>query len=89
MSREKLAEAADVLEAAADSADEDLAERLRGQADQLAKLADRSSGPDHGRLARHMHTLGELAEEADGDLADEVRRAKELVTEYRSTVSGV
>ncbi|MFC7167201.1 DUF7553 family protein [Halospeciosus flavus] len=89
MSREKLAEAADVLEAAASDADDDLAERLRGQADQLAKLADRSSGPDHGRLARHMHTLSDLADDADGDLADEIQRAYDLVEGYRSTVSGV
>lgn len=90
MTRDELASAAEALETAG-SAAEDAAvrERLLEHADQLADLAERDQGPDHGRLARHQHVLAELLEAAEGEVASEIERARSLLSAYRETVEGV
>lgn len=90
MVREPLRAASDLLRQASESAgDADLEERLYSQSNELAKLATADDGPDHGRLARIMHRLGELSDELEGDAQDAVDDAYEQVKEYRSTVPGV
>ena len=90
MVRQALADAAAALEAAADAHDDaGAADRLRDHADQLARLAERERGPDHGRLARHLHALAEVEADAPDAAAAEVGRARSLLTAYRETVEGV
>lgn len=89
MSRELLAEASDELNEAAESAGDDLRDRIASQAEMLSTLAEADHDPDHGRLARHMNTLAELAEDATGDVRDHVVSAREKVSEYREGVEGV
>lgn len=89
MTREKLQEASDELRQAAESTDdEELQQRIHDQSSQLAELAEAEQGPDHGRLARHMNALAEIAEAVD-DGQDHVEDAREAVADYRSTVEGV
>ncbi|MFB6282111.1 MAG: hypothetical protein ABEH40_08835 [Haloferacaceae archaeon] len=89
MSREELDEASDLCRRAAAEATGEARERLYEQSEQLATLADRDRGPDHGRLARHMNALDELEGEVGGEAADLVGRARDRVGEYRQGVEGV
>lgn len=90
MVREPLRTASDLLRKASESAgDADLEERLYEQSNQLARLATADDGPDHGRLARIMHSLDEIADGLDGDAKSAVEDAYEQVKKYRSTVEGV
>ncbi|MFB6079646.1 MAG: hypothetical protein ABEJ81_01400 [Haloferacaceae archaeon] len=89
MTRDELSEASDLCRRAAEETTGEARERLYEQSNQLAKLADREQGPDHGRLARHMNALDELAAALDGEAADLVERARTLVGEYRQGVAGV
>jgi hypothetical protein len=89
MSTELLQQASDELRRAGEQAPEDARERIHEQSNQLASLAVRERGPDHGRLARHMTALAEIADDLDGEAEDHVRRARDLVSEYREGVAGV
>jgi hypothetical protein len=89
MTRDELATASDRLEAAAEAATDDDAERLQDLADQLDELATRNRGPDHGRLARTELALDDLVESADDDAASHIDAAHEAVIDYRETVEGV
>ncbi|QLC33372.1 hypothetical protein EFA46_003845 [Halarchaeum sp. CBA1220] len=90
MALENLQDASETLEqAAADAEDDEIRERITTQAEQLGKLAERERGPDHGRLARHMHALQDLVDDTDGDLAAQIDDALASVRAYRETVSGV
>lgn len=89
MTREELAEAGEVLEAAAGDAEGDAAETLREQARQLSSLAEAERGPDHGRLARHQAALRDVREQVDDDVAARIDEANDLVNAHRSTLEGV
>jgi hypothetical protein len=89
MPREELQTASDELRRAAEDADGDLRERIYEQSNQLAELATRERGPDHGRLDRHMNALGEIADDLDGDARERVLDARDQVREYRTGVEGV
>lgn len=90
MSKDWLRDAGDEAARAADAADaEEPAERLRNLAEQLRSLADRSRGPDHGRLARIESILDEVEAEAGEAAAEHVREVKTQVVRYRETVDGV
>ena len=89
MARSELQAASDELRKASELADGDLRERLYDHSNQVAALASRDEGPDHGRLDRHMNTLYEIAGETDGDLHDHVVAAREQLKEYRRGVAGV
>ena len=89
MAREELQAASDELRQAAEEIDGELRERVYQQSNQLAKLATRDRGPDHGRLDRHMNALSEIADELDGESRAVVRSAREHVKEYRKGVEGV
>lgn len=90
MTREELQRASDELRRASEAAaDADLQSRLYDHSNQLAELAGRESGPDHGRLDRHLNALREMSEEAGPDAAEHLAAAREAVTEYRETVEGV
>jgi uncharacterized protein YjbJ (UPF0337 family) len=89
MARDLLEAASDDLTAAAESAEGDLRERIEGQAETLSKLASADRGPDHGRLARHMNALAEIADRSDGDVREKVESARDKVSEYREGVAGV
>ncbi|MFC7234280.1 DUF7553 family protein [Halosegnis marinus] len=87
MSREHLRDAADALDRAADGvADTD---RARTLADSLRSLAERDTGPDHGRLARIENALVELRDGADDEAAAALDETKEHVEAYRENVPGV
>jgi cell division septum initiation protein DivIVA len=89
MTREELQTASDELRQASEAASEDLVERLYEQSNALATLATRDADPDQGRLDRHAHTLAELADAADGDVAEHIRAARAAVQSYREGVGGV
>jgi len=90
MSHEELATASEYLRNALELVDdEDLRERIESHAGQLADLAERDRGPDHGRLARHMTALGEIGDALDGEAADHVDAAYDQLKEYRKGVEGV
>ncbi len=89
MTRKELERAAEELRAAASLLEGDQAAAANEQATHLESLAERESGPDHGRLDRHMNALAELADEVAGDARANVVAAREHVTEYRKTVEGV
>lgn len=89
MVREKLSEASDNLREAAIEAKEEFEERLYERSDELARLAAADEGPDHGRLARITHALGDLGEDVEAETREYVQRAKEKVKEYRESVDGV
>lgn len=90
MTREELAAASEVLRTASDGASNEAArERLADQADQLAALADADRGPDHGRLARHEHALGEIKALLGPGEEGYVDEALDEMRAYRETVEGV
>jgi hypothetical protein len=89
MAREALEAASDELRKASELADGDRQRRLYDHSKQIAELASREEGPDHGRLDRHMNALYEIAGDTDGDLHDHVVAAREQLKEYRSGVEGV
>lgn len=87
--RQHLHEAADLVTAAASAANGDAAERLENLADEIQKAADRSHGPDHGRLARLLTALEEVKPQVDEETADTIEAARDHLTEFRKTVEGV
>lgn len=87
--RQHLRDATELVEEAADRASGDAAERLEELAGQIRKAANRSHGPDHGRLARMLTALGEVQGEVDERIADIIQEAKDHLTEFRKTVEGV
>lgn len=90
MAREQLQAASEALRrAAVDATDEDAETRIYNQSNEMAKLAARERGPDHGRLDRHMHTLQGLADEVEGDARAGVEEALDELRAYRETVEGV
>ena len=89
MAREELQSASDELRQAAEATDGDTQKRIYEQSNQLATLATRDEGPDHGRLDRHMNALMEIADGLDGDARERVLAARDQVREYRTGVEGV
>ena len=90
MTREKLQTASEELRKASEAAaDEERTRRLHEQSTQFARLATADSGPDHGRLARHLNALSEMREEAGENVAEHIDAAEEAITAYRETVDGV
>lgn len=90
MTHEELEAASEALHQASRTATDDAtAARLREHADQLARLADRDAGPDHGRLARHQHALADILDGGDEGIRDRVEAAKSHISAYRETVEGV
>lgn len=90
MAREALESASEALGAASDeTTDESVSERLREQAGQLGRLAERPDGPDHGRLARHEYALRELLVDADEATAPGIETAMKHIAAYRETIEGV
>ncbi|MFB6184327.1 MAG: hypothetical protein ABEI96_07210 [Haloarculaceae archaeon] len=90
MTREKLLEASECLESAADAASDDATrERLQDIAGQVATRAESERGPDHGRMARWQSALDEVLADADDTVADDVEAAKSLISDYRQGVAGV
>lgn len=89
MTRTHLENAGNLLRTASQSADGEAADRLDGFADQLDALAERERGPDHGRLARILTALAEIADEEDEETAAAVEEARSEITEFRKGVEGV
>ncbi|MFW5935180.1 MAG: DUF7553 family protein [Halolamina sp.] len=90
MPREKLQTASEELRRASTAAtDVDRQRRLYDLSDQFATLAAADSGPDHGRLARHLNALTELRDGAGADVTEHVDAAEAAITAYRETVDGV
>lgn len=90
MTRDQLRTASDELRKASEAASDDaLVQRLHEQSNQFAQLATADSGPDHGRLARHLNALSEMHDEAGEDVAVHIDAAEEAITAYRETVDGV
>jgi hypothetical protein len=89
MARDALEAASEELRKASELAGGDRRERLYDHSNQIATLATREEGPDHGRLDRHMNALHEIADDTEGALHDHVVAAREHLKEYRSGVDGV
>ena len=90
MSREQLSAASETLRTASEQASNEAAkQRLTKQADQLQELADAERGPDHGRLARHEHALGEIKALLGPKHQGHVDDALDEMRAYRETVEGI
>jgi hypothetical protein len=89
MSRDALEAASEELRKASELAEGDLRERLYDHSNQVATLASRETGPDHGRLDRHMNALYEIADDTEGALHDHVVAARDQLKEYRKGVAGI
>lgn len=91
MPREELQAASEALRrAAAAVGDDDRESRIYEQSNEMAKLATRDRGPDHGRLDRHRHTLQNLADEVDDDeTRAAIDEALDRIRSYRETIEGV
>lgn len=90
MTRQDLTAAGDELAAAADlAAETEQGDRLEDLADQLHKLAEADTGPDHGRLARIQSAMHDLREAVDTDAASRIRQAHDSIDDYRETLEGV
>jgi len=90
MTREQLRTASDELRKASEAAsDPDLQQRLHEQSNQFATLATADSGPDHGRLARHLNALKEMREAGTDTVGGRIEAAEEAISAYRETVDGV
>lgn len=89
MTHEALEAASRVLRQAATAAEPDQGAILANQADQLAELAARRRGPDHGRIARHQHALRHVSGNVGGEVAALIGDANDLLVEYRTTIEGV
>ena len=87
--REELSDASDALRTATETTAGETRERLFEQAEALADAATADTGPDHGKLARHLHVLREIEAEVDETAADQVERARDLLSSYREGVDGV
>jgi hypothetical protein len=87
MVHEELQRASEELQAAAEVADGEERERLEGQAEAFAKLAE--SGTDHGRLARHENALREIKAATGEAVGERVDAAMASITAYRETLDGV
>lgn len=90
MSRSELTSAGDQLRAAADAAGDDVdTDRLREFAGQLETLAERDTGPDHGRLARIQTGLSDVQSDASDDVAATIQDARDDIRSVRETLEGV
>lgn len=90
MTREALKSASERLESLRQESDDGTVREIAGtQADQIAGLAEADRGPDHGRLARHMHALEELKGRVEPGQEEAVDQALEDLRAYRETVEGV
>jgi hypothetical protein len=89
MSRERLSDASELLRRAAEGSDDASAERLRGFADRVDRMATADRDPDHGKLASVLLKLDEIAAGLDEEQAETVQAAREKITAFRETVPGV
>ncbi|WP_277554706.1 DUF7553 family protein [Halobaculum limi] len=89
MTRQLLVDASEHLRRAADAADTDSAERFDRVADELRTAADADSGPDHGWMAKRIHTIRDAASDADDAVQGHADAAVECISEYRKDVPGV
>ena len=89
MSREELTEASELLREAAETSDEAPAERLRGFADRLDRMAAADRDPDHGKMASVLLKLDDIADDLDVEEAETVQQARDHITSFRETVPGV
>jgi DNA anti-recombination protein RmuC len=89
MTRENLATASELLASAANSTDDDAAERLTSLSEQLETLAERDRGPDHGRLARIESGLDEIQADASDEVAATIEDALDAIRAFRETIEGV
>jgi hypothetical protein len=89
MSRTRLTTASEHLREAAEASDDTAAERLRGFADRLDRMAEADRDPDHGKLASVLLKLDEIAAGLDEEQAATVQSAREEITAFRETVPGV
>ena len=89
MSREQLTTASELLREAAEASDAEAAERLRGFADRLDRMAGADRDPDHGKLASVLLKLDEIADGLDDEQAETVQTARDHITSFRETVPGV
>lgn len=87
--RDHLTTAAELTAEAAEHATGEPAERLTRLTDQIRSAAARERGPDHGRLARMLTALEEVAGDVDDDTAATIEEAREHLTEFRKSVEGV
>jgi hypothetical protein len=89
MTRENLTEASELLASAAETTDDDAAERLTSLSDQLETLAERDRGPDHGRLARIESGLDEVQTDVSDEVAATIEEALDAIRAFRETLEGV
>lgn len=89
MTRTLLMDASEHLRRAADAAEGEATERFEHVADDLATAADADSGPDHGWMAKRIHTIRDVAADAGEEPTGHAEAAVECISEYREGVPGV
>ncbi|MFC7070180.1 DUF7553 family protein [Halobaculum lipolyticum] len=89
MTRDLLADASEHLRRAADAAGDDAAARFERVADDLRTAADAEHGPDHGWMAKRIHTIRDAASDAGDEVTGHAEAAVECISEYRADVPGV
>lgn len=78
------------LEAAAEAVEDgQTADRLADFADQLERLAADGRTADHGRLARILHVLSDVQDDAGEDAHTAIDQARAALRTYREGVEGV
>ncbi len=89
MSRDRLQQARTELEAAVETASDDLRADLRETAGAFADLATADREPDHAVLDDHLNTLRQSQRRAEGETKARIDRALEHAEEHREELSGV
>lgn len=85
---DELADASDTLREASELADQHR-DRLYERSNALAELAAGDAQVDHGRLARETTKLHDIDGDLDGDAAEHVAEARDLIATYREDLEGV
>ena len=89
MSASELETVVERLRTAHEHVDGDAVERIEGLVGKAESALEDGRTLDHGALARMTRTLSELAEDADGETAEEaIEAARDAISSYREGVPG-
>ncbi|MFC4989585.1 DUF7553 family protein [Saliphagus infecundisoli] len=79
----RLTSAREELEAAAETADDDVREDVEETAAAFAELVDDGRTPDHALMDEHLNALRQAEERAEGETEDRIEQALSHAESYR------